>query len=265
MSITRTIRFAVVAAFGGAACVPALSQQGARHKTVLYFSCTRGFRHSTCSYGKPILTRIGEESGRFQVVCSEDPKVINPGFLQTVDCIVFANTTGSFLNDAEKAALLEYVRSGGAFVGIHAATDCHYDWPEYRDLIGGWFDGHPWNERVTIRIEVPEHPACQPLDDPWVIADEIYQFRNWSRDDVWVLMSLRREGTDFTKAGIKREDLDFGIAWCKRFGEGRVFYTALGHREEVWDNPKYQAHLLNGILWAMGEMDGPCEPHPRPE
>ena len=234
-------------------------------KAVLYFSCTKGFRHSTCAYAKPIITRMGEESGRFRVICSEDPRVINETFLRDISCVIFGNTTGSFLNDDEKAALLGYVRGGGGFVGIHAATDCEYDWPDYNKLMGGWFDGHPWNERVTIKVEVPEHPACQPVDKPWVIADEIYQMRDWSREDVCVLMSLDPNGTDFTKQGMKRKDLDFGIAWCRQYGEGRMFYTALGHREEVFDDPMYQAHLLNGILWAMGELAGTCEPHPRAE
>ncbi|MFQ6131772.1 MAG: ThuA domain-containing protein [Armatimonadota bacterium] len=265
MSASRCLSFAAaVAVVLGTLCVPSVPQE-APGKTVLYFSCTKGFRHSTCAYAKPVITRMGEESGAFRVICSEDPRVIEDDFLADIDCIVFGNTTGSFLNDEQKAALLNYVRGGGGFVGIHAATDTHYDWPEYRDLVGGWFDGHPWNEQVTIKVEVPEHPACQPVDKPWVIADEIYQIRDWSRDDVCVLMSLDPDGTDFTKGGIKRGDLDFGVAWCKQFGQGRSFYTGLGHREEVFDNPMFQAHLLNGILWATAELEGPCEPHPRPE
>jgi len=241
------------------------AQEAAAPQKLLYFSCTEGFRHSAAWYAKPIVTELGEQSGAFRVICSEDPRVIDPVFLADTACVVFGNVTGSVLNEAQKAALLEYVRGGGGFVGIHAATDAHYDWPEYRDLIGGWFDGHPWTEQVTVRIEVPEHPACRPVPSPWVINDEIYQHRDWSRDDVCVLMSLDPNGTDFAKDGIKRADLDFGICWCKQFGQGRSIYTALGHREEVWDDPVYQAHLLNCILWAMGDLEGTCEPHPKAE
>jgi len=265
MNLSHCLTIAVVLALLGSPCLPAAAQQAPAPKTVLYFSCTKGFRHGTCAYGKPILTRMGEESGAFRVICSEDPRVINDDFLRGIGCVIFANTTGNFLNDEQKAALLEYVRGGGGFVGIHAATDSLYDWPEYPDLVGGWFDGHPWNEKVTIKVEVPQHPACQPVDKPWVIADEIYQQRDWSRDKLCVLMSLDPNGTDFTKPGLNRKDLDFGIAWCKRFGQGRSFYTGLGHREEVWDNPMYQAHLLNGILWAMGVLEGPSDPHPKPQ
>mgnify|MGYP000858392515 CR=1 FL=1 len=236
----------------------------APEKSVLYFSCTRGFRHSAAPYMKPILTRLGEENG-FSVLCSEDPRMISKERLAGLDCVIFGNTTGSFLDDSQKVALLDFVSAGGAFVGIHAATDTHYDWPSYRDLVGGWFDGHPWNEDVKLLVEVPDHPACEPVPQGWVVADEIYQQRDWSRDDVCVLMSLDPSGTDMTKPGIHRKDGDFGIAWCKRYGKGRSFYTALGHREEVCDSPVYQAHLLGGMRWAMGQAEGTSTPHPRPE
>lgn len=262
MSLSR-----VLASTALAVLVPtayAAAQETTPTKTILVISTTKGFRHSGCSYGKPVITKIGEESGKFVAICTEDPKVINDGFLADIDCIVWNNATGSFLNDDQKAALLKYVREGGGFVGIHAATDSHYDWPEYPGLIGGWFDGHPWNEQVTIRIEVPDHSACQPVDNPWVIADEIYQHREWSREKVCVLMSLDPDGTDFTKPGMKRQDGDYGICWCKQYGKGRSLYTALGHRNEVFDDPVFQKHLLNSILWAMGEFEGTCEPHPKP-
>jgi len=234
-------------------------------KRVLVFSGTRGFRHTPATYGKAIITKMGEDSGAFETICSEDPKVFNDPFLAGIDCVILNNSTGSFLDDAQKAALLKYVREGGGLVGIHSATDSHYDWPEYGDLMGGWFDGHPWNEEVTIDVEVPDHPACQGIPNPWKIHDEIYQQRNWSRDEVCVLMSLNTAQTNMDRPGIKREDRDFGIAWCKPFGKGRSFYTALGHGDEVFDNPLYQKHLLGGILWAMGVVDGPSTPHPKPQ
>ena len=234
-------------------------------KTVLVFSGCTGFRHTTCTYGKPAITAIGEESGAFTTICTEDPGVFNEEFLGGIDCVIQNNGTGSMLNDEQKAALLDFVRGGGGFVGIHAATDSHYDWPEYVKLVGGWFDGHPWNEEVAIRIEVPDHPASKGIESPWRIADEIYQHRDWDRDEMCVVMSLDPDGTNMQKDGMKREDGDYGIAWCRPYGDGRSFYTALGHRNEVFDNPVFQKHLLNAILWAMGEIDFECEPHPMPE
>ena len=199
-----------------ALALPALAQDAPMRK-VLVLSKTAGFRHTTCSYGKPILTRVCEESGKFAATCTEDSRFINDDYLADVTCLVLNNTTGSFYTDEQKAALLKYVREGGAVVGIHSATDSHYDWPEYRELMGGWFDGHPWHEEVTIKIEQPGHPACRHLGDEWVIVDEIYQHRNWNRDELCVLMSLDPDGTDFTKPNMKREDKDYATAWCRPY------------------------------------------------
>jgi len=252
-----------------ACLVPALPAPPVRaaeaQRTVLAFSFTGGFRHSACAYGKPILTQIGEESGKFRVICSEDPKVINEAFLKGIACLVLNNSTGSYLDDTGKAALLNFAKNGGGVVGIHAATDSFYDWPEYREMIGGSFDGHPWSEQIAVRVEVPDFPACRGVPNPWVVGDEIYQHRDWSRDQVCVLMSLDPKGTDLNKPGAKRADKDYGIAWCRTYGQGRVLYAALGHWEQVWDSPIYRTHLLNGILWAMGEIPGECTPHPKPQ
>jgi type 1 glutamine amidotransferase len=235
--------------------------QAAPDKTVLVVSYCQGFRHTAATYGKAPITKVGEESDAFRTICTEDPRMVNEAFLATVDCVILNNSTGSFLDDAGKAALVKFVNEGGGLVGIHAASDAHYDWPEYATLVGGWFDGHPWNEEVTVTVEVPDHPACEGVPNPWVIADEIYQHRDWSREDVCVLMSLDPAKTAMDKPGIKREDRDFGIAWCRCVGKGRTFYTALGHRDEVFDDPVFQKHLLGAVRWAMGEVPGTCEPH----
>ena len=260
MNLSHTLTSSLALALLGT-----LAAAQAPSKTVLVMSCCRGFRHTTATYGKAVITQIGEDSGAFRTICTEDPRVFTDDFLAKIDCVILNNSTGSFLDDAQKAALLKYVREGGGVVGIHAATDSHYDWPEYAQLMGGWFDGHPWNEDVTITVEVPDHPACEGVPDPWVIADEIYQHRDWSREDVCVLMSLDPTRTNMTRDGIKRADHDFGIAWCKRYGEGRTFYAALGHRNEVFDDLVFQKHLLGAIRWAMGVVEGTSEPHARPQ
>lgn len=245
----------------GGQTAPQASQQ---QRTVLLFSATRGFRHSTCSYGKPVITHLGVASGLFRTICTEDPRFITDRFLAGIDCVILNNATGSYLNDEQRAALVRFVESGRGLLGIHAATDALYDWPQWPRLMGGWFDGHPWNEEVTIDVEIPEHPACEGVPNPWKIADEIYQHRDWSRSDVCVLMSLNTEQTNMTRPGIKRADWDFGIAWCKRVGKGRSFYTALGHRNEVMDDPIYQKHLIGALRWVMGMAEGPSEPHAKP-
>ena len=119
-------------------------------------------------------------------------------------------------------------------------------------MIGGYFDGHPWHEEVTVRVEGPRHPSTTHLPGSFPITDEIYQFRNWSRDRVQVLLSLDPASVDLKADGVKRTDRDFALAWTRRYGAGRVFYTALGHRAEVWNDDRFQRHLLGGLQWAMG-------------
>jgi len=137
-------------------------------------------------------------------------------------------------------------------VGIHSATDTFYKWPEYGDLIGGYFDQHPWHQQVTIKVEDQRHPATDHLGRTFTITDEIYQFKDFSRTRVHVLLSLDAASVDLNKPAVHRADRDFAIAWSRTYGKGRVFYTALGHRPEVWQDERFQQHLLGAIRWVMG-------------
>ena len=110
-------------------------------------------------------------------------------------------------------------------------------------------------DQVDIRVEDAAHPATRHLPARFAMGDEIYQFRNWSRDRVHVLLSLDPASVDISAAGVKRTDRDFALAWTRRHGKGRVFYTALGHNPEVWRDERFTRHLLGGILWAMGMAD----------
>ena len=140
--------------------------------------------------------------------------------------------------------------SGGGFVGVHSATDTWYEVPEYAELVGGVFDGHPWHQRVRIVVEDSAHPSTRHLGQGVEITDEIYQFRSWSRDKVHVLLRLDPRSVDVGKG--KRADHDYALSWVRRHGRGRVFYTALGHPREVWEDERFRRHLLEGIRWAMG-------------
>jgi type 1 glutamine amidotransferase len=124
-------------------------------------------------------------------------------------------------------------------------------------MIGGYFDGHPWHstDAVTVKVEKPENPIVKPFGDkPFELTEEIYQLKApYDRSKCEVLLSLDTSKTDMTKNGVKRTDGDFAVSWIKPFGDGRVFYTSLGHNEAVWNDPRYQKHLLAGIAWAAGE------------
>jgi type 1 glutamine amidotransferase len=176
--------------------------------------------------------------------------VISTQGLKPYSAVVFYTTGELPISDEQKAALLDFIKSGKALVGIHSATDTFYKWAEYGELIGGYFDGHPWHQEVTIRVEDRKHPATKHLGESFKITDEIYQFKNYSRGRVQVLLSLDPTSVDLTKKGVNRTDKDFANAWTRSYGKGRVFYTALGHREEVWKDERFQQHLVGGLRWA---------------
>jgi type 1 glutamine amidotransferase len=107
---------------------------------------------------------------------------------------------------------------------------------------------------VAIKIEDPDHPATRHLAPVFQITDEIYQFRSFIREQVHVLLSLANNSVNLSVPGVNRSDGDFALAWTRPFGSGRVFYTALGHGEEVWQDKRFQRHLLNGIRWTMRDV-----------
>ena len=218
---------------------------------VLYLTQSAAFAHPVLPHSEAVFTRIAKASG-LEVTVSRDASTLTAAALAEYDAVVFFTTGELPLDAAQKAALLAWVRGGGGFVGVHSATDTFYEWPEYLGLIGGYFDGHPWHQEVTVRVEDREHPATRHLGASFRIHDEIYQHRDWSRGNVDVLLSLDTRSVDMNAPGIRRADGDFALAWTRQEGAGRVFYTALGHRPEVWNDPRFQTHLLQGVAWAAG-------------
>lgn len=224
----------------------------ASRKRLLYITTTAGFHHSACEHSIPIFQKIATAAG-LEVVASAKTDLITAESLKGFDAVVFSNTTGGKrqfpVSEENLQALLAFVRSGKAFIGIHAATDTLGDYEPYYDMIGGTFSGHPWTKRVRIDIEDPAHPCASPVPSPWYVDDEIYTFKHWSREKIHVIMSLN---VDEESNKGNRDDRDYSIAWCKPYGKGRVFYTSLGHKHSVWDDPIYQKHLMGGVLWALG-------------
>jgi hypothetical protein len=225
-------------------------------RRVLVFTMTSGFRHDAIPLAGEVWRSLAEKSGRFQVVVSDDPTQFEPQSLFAYDAVVFCLTSGELpLSDAGKKALLEFVGQGRGLVGIHSATDTFYKWPDFGEMMGAYFDGHPWDAgtSVTIRVEQPENPIAAPFgSQPFALTEETYQFREpYDRSKLTVLLSLDTNRTDMSKQGVNRKDNDFALAWIKPYGRGRVFYTALGHNQSVWRDPRFQAHLLAGLTWAM--------------
>ena len=254
----------------------------AKPRKLLVFTLCHGFVHSSIPYAANALETLGRRTGAFSAVVSDDIAVFEPDRLQSFDAVCMDNTTlRSFLPanfkqlpEAEKKAaqesdvrrkksLLDFVRGGKGLVGIHAATDCFYNWPEYGDMIGGFFWGHPWHEDVGVKLDDPSHPLCAAFKGrDFTIKDEIYQFKDpYSRKTLRVLLSLDTAKTNMDKGErIHRKDGDFAVSWIRSYGKGRVFYCSLGHRHEIFWNPTILRHYLDGIQFALGDLPADTTP-----
>lgn len=224
---------------------------------VFFTTRSMGYRHEVLPQARQVLA---DADARHDWVAFEITDDIDPiagrnlaDTLARIDVLVLY-TTGRLPLDT--TALARWVEAGGALVGVHSATDTLADDGTFVRLIGGTFDGHPWNEEVTLRIDDPEHPAMRPFareametaPPTFRFADEIYQFKSLAPDRR-VILSL---APGHSKMEPGRE---YPLAWTRRPGKGRVFYTALGHRPEVWRDPRFVEHLLEGIRWAAGEEE----------
>lgn len=230
---------------------------------VLMVTATAGFYHSSIETAREVVPRLAGETGELRVTLMPDLPSLSQLTAETLaahDVVLFANTTGELpLDETQKQALLDFVAGGGGFVATHSATDTFYTWPEYGALVGAYFREHPWTQPVDIRIEDAAHPLTQALSEPGAafrITEEIYVFRTNPRDNpgTQVLLSL-----DSRSVGLAPDAADFPLAWCARYGSGRVFYTALGHFESTWLDPRFQRHLLAALRWAAGRLPSPCD------
>jgi type 1 glutamine amidotransferase len=155
------------------------------------------------------------------------------------------------MSGAEKAALIDFVRSGGGFIGVHSATDTFYTWSDYLDPIGGYFNGHPWHQAVTVKVVDPRDPLVAFLGTSLQVEDEIYQISDFNYRGSHVLLRLDQSSVDLSKPGVHQRFYGWPLAWTRSYGEGRVFYTALGHEASVWQDARYQRILTNAILWSI--------------
>lgn len=226
---------------------------------VLVYTVSAGFEHEVVKRSAPDVPALVEtslldwarESGGFEAVITRESGAFEAESLARFAAVLFFTTGELPLSALQREALFAFVRRGGGFVGVHSAADTFYDVPEYGALLGAYFDGHPWHERVPVVVEDPLHAATSHLGDAFEIHDEIYQFRApWKRSDVHVLLSLDAARVDVRREGVHRADRDFALAWTRPHGLGRVFYTALGHRPEVWADERFRRHLVGGIRWA---------------
>lgn len=219
---------------------------------VLVVTHTEGFRHTSIPLAEDTIRNLGERSGLFTTsfcrTADDVRQMLTPSALTSIDAIVFANTTGS-LPVVDLGALLNWIKDGHGFAGMHSASDTYHESPDYIDMLGNEFRTHGDQATVDAIVENTLHPASMPLGQRFRVFDEIYLFTKANRGSVTMLLSLDRNPADgLTEAGRPG---DLPLAWAKSYGQGRVFYTALGHREDVWQNPLYQQHTLGGIRWVL--------------
>ncbi|GIE78528.1 hypothetical protein Aph02nite_44780 [Actinoplanes philippinensis] len=227
---------------------------GAEPYSVLVFSKTAAFRHDAIPAGIAAIKQLGADNG-FTVDATEDGAAFTDANLAKYRAVVWLSTTGDVLDPDQQAAFERYIKAGGGYAGVHAASDTEYNWPWYGELVGAYFASHPANQQATVKVEDHAHPSTAGLPERWSRFDEWYNFRSNPRSDVHVLASL--DETSYTP-GAGAMGADHPTAWCQDYDGGRAWYTGGGHTIESYTDPAFLAHLLGGIQTAAGQLDADC-------
>jgi type 1 glutamine amidotransferase len=210
---------------------------------ILIFARTQGFYHTSIPKG---MVTVMDVCRQHDIVAdtTRDASFFTFENLKQYKVVVFLNTSGDVLNDAQQAAFEKYIQAGGGFVGVHAATDTEYDWPWYNKLVGACFLSHPAQQQAVIRVADRSNPATAFLPEQWIRTDEWYNFKNID-PGIKVLAYLDESSY---KGGENGESHPF--IWCHEYDGGRAFYTGVGHRDDNYDELLLQRHLLGAIQWA---------------
>jgi type 1 glutamine amidotransferase len=297
VTLLSTVAVSAVVLFSGCSST---CHAESKPKHVLVVTTTTGFRHSSIATAEKIIAELAQRNGKFTVEFASaetggaefkgadgkpDNTKIKPVVAKVLaekmsaeamkkyDAVIFANTTGD-LPMPDPQAFVDWVKSGKGFVGIHSATDTFHGFRPFIEMIGGEFKTHGPQVEVEPIVQDKDFPACRHIPAGWKIFDEIYQLKSFERTNVHGLLTLDKLATG--KDPNAKTQGDFPVAWSKEFGKGRVFYTSLGHREDVWEpnsaaqksgikNPAevaqvFQQHILSGILWALGLEKGDAKP-----
>ncbi len=280
------------AAFAGASTFPLRwaaadeKQTAEKKQKVLFFTRSVGYEHTVVkrsvgklSYAERVLSELGDKHG-VEVVCTKDGSVFD-GDLTQYDCIASyacgnpdePSVTGAPpITPSGKKRLLAAVAGGLGFVGIHSACYCYYSKPPqfenqktvdpYVAMLGGEFVMHGAQQKGTMRVAAPDFPAMDELGKSFSLVDEWYGLKNFARD-MHVILVQETKGMNI-EGQTNKQSYDrppFPSTWARKQGKGRVFYTAMGHREDVWDSDNFQQVLLGGFAWAMKNVDAAIEPN----
>jgi type 1 glutamine amidotransferase len=260
----------------------------AASKKLLFLTHAALYKHTSLGPAEIAVTELGKQGG-FSVTTVEgykqdadklDLTFLTREYLDQFDGLMLMTNGNLPLSDDQKRALIDFVRNGKALIGAHCASLTLYNHPEFGEMLGGYFRRSLRQNRIVIlKVEDQKHPATRMLGASWPIVDEFYLFGTapwdaarpkdnvdalfgnhipvgFSRDRVSVLLSIDTERSDLTSQPELQRSGDYPQAWSRSFGRGRVFYTALGHRDDIWSHdPIFRAHILGGIRWALGLED----------
>lgn len=248
----------------------------AKARKILAMYRCEGFIHTSIPFANHALEQMASKTGAYSIDIVDTYDVFTADNLAKYDAILFNNTTGLKPDEEQKKAILDFVNGGGGIVGIHAAADNFGSWPEGVAMIGGIFNGHPWGSggKWAFKNEDPQHPLMAAFDGKgfWH-TDEIYWYKPESfqgRERLRVLLSLDMSkaenqkplDNEKTKATltVAPDKVDVPVSWCRKIGEGRLFFTNLGHRDDTFWHPEVLQHLLDGIQFALGDLEADATP-----
>src|SRR5260221_4911450 len=240
-------------------------------KHLLFLGEEKGYRHEAVSHAIATIERLGRETGLWTTTIRTDTEVLtkkkledNAKNLNDFDAVLFYTGGTLEMDDRQKADFLSFIHDEGkGFIGIHSATITFTKWPEYGEMIGGYFDEHPWNVfDAPVLVEDAAFPGIGQWPKAFTVSDEIYQVKNFSRDNTRVLMRLDPAKLDLKNPKVHRKDNDFAVTWAKMYGKGRVFYSTLGHVESNWDKPEMQTMITEAVIWTTRLIDADVTPRP---
>lgn len=244
-------------------------------RKILIYSKTAGFRHGSIPVGIKAITMMGDKTGAYTALATEDESMFEPAKLKAFDAVLMLNTTGDCLRPADKnkdreemlkKSLEDFVASGKGLIGTHSATDTYHGWKAYNQMMGGTFAGHPWHTKVPVKNLDPKSPVNAAFDGKdFEITDEIYQFRADTAQPTERRFLLALDTTKMDVSKGNRKDGLYPVAWIGSYGKGRTFYCSLGHRDEIYTNPMILRHYLAGIQYALGDLQADATPATKSE
>ncbi len=250
-------------------------------KRILFLTQSNGFVHGSVKRqgedsgelapAEIAMVQLGQQSGLFDCDCTQDVAAdFTKENLQNYDIVAFYTSGELPIMDADRDYFVnEWLKEAGhGWIGFHSAADTYRtDNPEhswYWDICGGTFIGHPWgsSSKVTLAVHDPDHPVAKPFGNEFKIQDEIYMYSHWKPENVHVLMSLDYEGSPTKNAVNAEHGMHVPVAWVRSWGDGKIYFNNLGHREETWTNPAFLASIATAVKWIRGDVEGTTEPNP---